>query len=123
MKEVVKLSLERIFKALVSLNLSQVDAKVYMFLALMGPKKKLIIVNDLKINKQQISKSLVNLKNIGIIFKDLKDQNEFVALPFEKALELLIKTEKVKTQILQETKKTLFSDWKTLITEKDDEKN
>ena len=83
-----------------------------MILALSGPKKKLSIVNDLKINKQQISQSLVDLQDRGIIFTDLKNKNEFVALPFEKALELLIKTEKVKTQILQETKKTLLSDRK-----------
>ena len=42
---------------------------------------------------------------------------------FERALELLIKTEKAKTQILQETKKALLSDWKTSLTEKDDEKS
>ena len=117
------MSLERIFKALLSLDLSHIDAKVYMILALLGPKKKLSIVNDLKINKQQISQSLVNLQNRGIIFTDLKNENEFVALPFEKALELLIKTEKVKTQILQETKKTLLSDWKTSITEKENVKS
>ena len=119
--EVNKLSLERIFKALVSLDLSQIDAKVYMFLALAGPKKTLNIVNNLKISKQQISQSLISLQKRGIIFGDLENQNEFSALPFEKALELLIKTEKVKTQILQETKKTLLSDRKTSRTSKDDE--
>ena len=108
--EVKELSLERIFRALVSLDLSQVDAKVYMFLALAGPKKTLSIVNNLKISRQQISQSLINLQKRGIIFRDNENQNEFSALPFEKALELLIKTEKVKTQILQETKKSLLSD-------------
>jgi predicted transcriptional regulator len=117
------LSLERVFKALLSLDLSQIDAKVYMFIALTGPKRKLSIVNGLKISKQQISQSLVNLQNRGIIFTDFKNRNEFVALPFEKALEQLIKTEKVKTQILTETKKTLFLDWKTSMTEKDTEKS
>ena len=109
------MSLKRVFKALLSLELSHIDAKVYMILALTGPRKKLSIVNDLKINKQQISQSLVNLQNRGVIFTDLRNQNEFAAIPFEKALELLIKTEKVKTQILQETKKTLLSDWKASI--------
>lgn len=106
-----------------SLDLSQIDAKVYMFLALAGPKKTLNIVNNLKISRQQISQSLVNLQKRGLIFGDLENQNEFSALPFEKALELLIEAEKVKTQILQETKKTLLSDWKTSMTEKDAEKS
>lgn len=107
------MSLQRVFKALVSLDLSQIDARVYMFLALTGPKKTLSIVNNLKISKQQISQSLTHLQNRGIISADLENQNKFSALPFEKALELLIKTEKAKTQILQETKKDLLSDWKT----------
>ena len=118
-----KLSLERIFKVLVSLDLSQVDAKVYMFLALLGPKNTLSIVNNLKISKQQISRSLRKLQERGIIFGDLCNQNEFSALPFEKALDLLIKTEKVKTQILQETRQPLLSDWKKTITKKEEEKD
>ena len=121
--EVNELSLERVFKALLSLDLSQNDAKVYMFIALTGRKNTLNIVNNLKISKQQISQSLTNLQNRGIIFTDRKNQNEFSALPFEKALELLIKTEKAKTQILRETKKILLSDWKASLTEKDDEKS
>lgn len=107
------MSLQRVFKALVSLDLSQIDARVYIFLALTGPKKTLSIVNNLKISKQQISQSLTHLQNRGIISADLENQNKISALPFEKALELLIKTEKAKTQILQETKKDLLSDWKT----------
>ena len=110
------MSLERVFKALLSLDLSQTDAKVYVFLALTGPKNTLNIVNNLKISKQQISQSILNLQNKGVIISDLENQSEFSALPFEKALDLLIKTEKTKTQILKETKKSLLSDWKTSIT-------
>ena len=94
-----------------------------MFLALLGPKNTLSIVNNLKISKQQISRSLRKLQERGIIFGDLCNQNEFSALPFEKALDLLIKTEKVKTQILQETRQPLLSDWKKTITEKEEEKD
>jgi predicted transcriptional regulator len=50
----------------VSLDLSQIDAKLYMFLALTGPKNALSIVNNLRVSKQQISQSLVNLQNKGI---------------------------------------------------------
>lgn len=123
LKEVKKLSIERIFRALVSLDLSQIDARVYIFLALAGPKNTLNIVSNLKISRQQISQSLSHLQHRGIVFTDLENQNEFSALPFEKALELLIKTEKAKTQIIQETKESLLSDWKTSLTEKDDEKS
>jgi sugar-specific transcriptional regulator TrmB len=99
----------------VSLDLSQIDAKLYMFLALTGPKNALSIVNNLRVSKQQISQSLVNLQNKGIIFADPKNQNEFSALPFEKALESLIRIEKKQTLNIQEAKATLLSTWQTMI--------
>ena len=107
------MSLERIFKALVSLGLSETDSRVYMFLALKGPKKAKSIVSSLGMNKQQIHRSLKHLQEKGIIFGDAENNGAFSALLFEKALELLIETEKVKTEILQETKKALLRDWKT----------
>jgi sugar-specific transcriptional regulator TrmB len=108
------LSLERVFKALVSLGLSQTDARVYMFLALKGPKKAKVLVDNLKLSRQQIHRSLKHLQGKGIIVADVDRQGAFSALLFEKALELLIETEKAQTQILQETKETALSEWKTM---------
>ena len=113
MKEVKKLSLERVFKALTSLGLSESDARVYMFLALKGPTKTGNIVNDLKMSRQQIHRSLKFLQDKRIVFADRKNQDVFSALLFEKALELLIETEEEKTEILQETKKSILQDWKS----------
>ena len=113
MKEVKKLSLERVFKALTSLGLSESDARVYTFLALKGPTKTGNIVNDLKMSRQQIHRSLKFLQDKRIVFADRKNQDVFSALLFEKALELLIETEEEKTEILQETKKSILQDWKT----------
>jgi sugar-specific transcriptional regulator TrmB len=107
------LSLERVLKALVSVGLSETDARVYVFLALKGPKKAENIVDNLKMSKQQIYRSLKHLQDKRIVFADSKNQGLFSALLFEKALELLIETEKEKNEILQETKKSLLSDWKT----------
>jgi sugar-specific transcriptional regulator TrmB len=113
MKEVKKLSLERIFKALVSLGLSEHDARVYVYLALKGPTKTGNIVNDLKMSRQQIYRSLEYLQDKGIVFADSTSRGVFSALLFEKALKLLIDTEKTKNQILQDTKEVLLSDFKT----------
>jgi sugar-specific transcriptional regulator TrmB len=107
------MSLERIFKALTSLGLSESDARVYIFLALKGPTKTGNIVNDLKMSRQQIYRSLKYLQGKGIVFADSTGRGVFSALLFEKALELLIETEKTKNQILQDTKEALLSDFKT----------
>jgi sugar-specific transcriptional regulator TrmB len=102
-----------VFKALVSVGLSETDARVYVYLALRGPDKAGSIVDNLKISRQQIYRSLKHLQDKRIVFADSKNQGVFSALLFEKALELLIETEKEKTEILQETKKSILQDWKT----------
>jgi sugar-specific transcriptional regulator TrmB len=102
-------SLSRIYRALVNLGISPIEARVYIFLALKGPKKTGSIVTNLKINKQQIIRSLKQLQKKGIILVDLESQNVFSALAFEEALESLIKTEKKQTQMIQETKEALLS--------------
>jgi sugar-specific transcriptional regulator TrmB len=104
--------LDRVFKALVSVGLSESDARVYMYLALKGPKKAGSIIDNLKMSKQQIRRSLKHLQDKGIVFIDIENQGVFSALIFEKALKLLIETEKTKTQILQDTKEALLSDFK-----------
>ena len=107
------MSLDRIFKALVSLGLSEPDARVYVYLALRGQTEAGSIVDNLKMSRQQIYRSLKCLQDKGIVFADSKSRGVFSALLFEKALELLIETEKEKTEILKETKKNLLQDWKT----------
>jgi sugar-specific transcriptional regulator TrmB len=104
------LSLERIFKALVRIGLSQIEARVYIFLALKGPEKAVSIVKNLKISKQQIYRSLKHLQDKGIIVSDPESKNSFSALPFEEALKLLIRKEKEQNEIMQ---RTLLSTWKT----------
>ena len=106
------MSLERILKALVSLGLSKSDARVYIFLALEGPKKVTSIVENLKIGRHQIYRSLKNLQNKEIIVADMRVQNTYSALPFEEVLELLIKTEKNQTDTIQKKKLILLKNLK-----------
>jgi sugar-specific transcriptional regulator TrmB len=114
-REYGQLSLERIFKALASLGLSERDARVYVYLALKGPTKVDYMIDNLRMSRRQIYDSLNFLQDKGIVFAVSKSRGVFSALLFEEALKLLIETEKTKTQILQETKEALLSDFKTAI--------
>lgn len=108
------MSLERVFKAFMSLGLSDTDIRVYMFLALKGPSKAAVLVDNLKLSTQSIHHSLKHLQDKGIIIADSKNQSGFCALLFEKVLEMLIETEKAQTQILQEAKEAALSEWRTM---------
>lgn len=100
-KDVKNLSLERIIQALVSLGLTTVDAQVYVCLASKGPNKVTKLTEILNFNKTKIYSSLKKLQTKGIV---TKDSATYSALPFEDALERLIKTKKKNAKGLQETK-------------------
>ncbi len=100
------LSLERVIKALVNLGLSRLDAEVYVYLAKKGRQKVVDLAKALNLSRKKIYNSLKNLQNKGIV---TKDRSIFSALPFEEALELLIKMEKEQAQLIRESREELLT--------------
>ena len=104
------MSLERVITALSDLGLSRIDAEVYVYLAKKGPNKVVALARATNINKQKIYSSLKTLQTKGLVSKD---RTTFSALPFEEALDLLIKIEKEQAQAMHESKEKLLATWKT----------
>ena len=104
------MSLERIIKALVSLGLTRLEAEVYVYVAQNGPQTVIELDLALNYSKNQIYSSLKNLTTKKLVNQD---GLTFSALPFEEALDLLIKMEKEQAQIMQESKEELLATWKT----------
>ena len=102
------MSLERIFKALVSLNLSEADAKIYIHLATKGPAIARTITKDLSINSRQVYRSLKHLQNKGIIKPDNEYPTKFLALPFEKVLDMLIELKEEQAQDMKKEKENFY---------------
>ena len=102
------MSLERVIKALIGLGLTRLDAEVYVYLAKKGPQKVMDLVKALNFSRKKIYDSLKNLKTKGLV---TKDRTIFSALPFEEALEVLIKMKK--EQVMQESKEELLATWET----------
>jgi sugar-specific transcriptional regulator TrmB len=106
------LSLERVIKALVDLGLPRVDAEVYIYIAKNGPLKSREIAKKLKLKKKQLEYSLRNLQDKDIVRAKSKVVAEFVAVPFEEALSLLLEISEEQTEILNKIRKELLSNWK-----------
>jgi len=104
------MSLERVITALSGLGLSRIDAEVYVYLAKKGPNKVVALARATNINKQKIYSSLKTLQTKGLVSKD---RTTFSALPFEEALDLLIKMEKEQARAMHESKEKLLATWKT----------
>lgn len=106
------MSLERIFKALVNLGLSETDAQVYIYLATKGPAKARNIIHNLPVTKRQIYRSLKRLQNRNIIIANTERPAEFSALPFEEVLDMLIEMKQEQAQAIKKRRKELLSSWR-----------
>jgi hypothetical protein len=81
------LSHERVLKALVSLGLSRRAAEVYVFLATKGPQKKRIV-------------------------RAARDCSAlYSALPFEKAIDLLLEAKRKEAQSIEQNKEEILFEW------------
>ena len=116
------MSKERIIKALNGLGLTKSDSDVYICLAKQGPQKIIDIASVLNLNEKKIHRSLKNLQSIHVVTASIEHPEEFVAIPIEEVIELLIKVKKEQAKSFQASKKELLSSWRS-ITDKDNMKS
>ena len=108
------MSLDRIFKALVDLGLSETDSRVYLVIAVKGPMTPKKIIEEIKIKKQQLYPILKKLKNKKIIKLTNTRPYIITAVPFEIVLEMLINSEIEKTKKIQKSNKELITSWNSV---------
>src|SRR5512136_3288891 len=104
-----------LLKTLVSLGFTEVDAEIYLFLAIEGPQKGKNVAGVFKLYKQQLYRSLKRLQKKGVINATLERPARFSAVSLEKILDFLIEAKKEQALALQESREDLLSRWKTLI--------
>jgi sugar-specific transcriptional regulator TrmB len=104
-----------VIKAIMDLELSEDDARVYVFLALNGPHKAREITNKMKLYKEQLYRSLNNLKNRNVVKATFDYPAVFSAVPFEVVLDLLAEIKKEQAQALEEVKDELLSSWRSIV--------
>ena len=112
------MSLVQIVKAIVSIDLSETDAQVYVFLALNGSHRAREILNRMNLHKAQLYRVLKNLQSKGIVNASPEYPARYSAVFFEKVLDLLIKAKREQQQALQESKEELLSPWRSITKKK-----
>ena len=108
------MSLKRVIEALVSLGLSHTEARIYVFLEKNGSHSDLDLSQALKLHTKELVNSLKNLQNKKIVKASAQQTVKFSAVPFEKAIDLLIEVKKEQAQSLQERKTELLSSWQNM---------
>lgn len=109
------MSLERVIRAIMGLGLSETDAQVYVFLALNGPHKAKDMTSKLSLYKEQLYRSLKNLRDKDVVKATIDYPAVFSAIPFEEILDLLTEIKKEQAQSLRQVREELLSSWKSMI--------
>ena len=115
------MSQEKALKTLESLGFTQLDARVYVFLAKKGLQKAGDVAKCLKIPKQSIYFIIRNLENDGIVTSTVERPARFSAVPFEKVLDLFVNGKLEEAKRIQRNRDEILSDWKSIALSEADE--
>jgi len=107
-------SIETIEKALYRLGLSKNEIRVYIHLARTGEHKASEISEALSLHRTETYRILRDLEKKGLISSVFEKPLKFIAAPFEKALDVLIETKKMKLNLLEKKKESLVNLWLSL---------
>ncbi|MCK4434081.1 MarR family transcriptional regulator [Candidatus Bathyarchaeota archaeon] len=107
-------SLETIEKTLRRLGLAKNEVKVFMHLARTGEHKASEISEALSLHRTETYRILRDLEKKGLVSSVFEKPLKFIGTPFEKALNVLIETKKMRISLLEKEKERLVNLWLSL---------
>jgi len=110
----VSLSEKTISNVLKDFKLTENESKVYVFLAKSGSQRAYSISRSLSMHKAQVYRILKNLESRCMVDLTLEKPARYTAVPFEKLIELLIKTKKNDISFLEDNKNELLTQWRSI---------
>ena len=108
------MSLNRITKLLNALGFSSLEAKVYIYIAKLGPLSNDEIASQLDIKLANLHQILEGLVKKGVVMPTVKNELSYTAVPFEELIDNFIKDEIDQTEELAKNHQQLISTWKDL---------
>ena len=108
------MSQEQVLKTLSGLGLTRLDSQVYIFLAKKGPQQGRDLLKGLKMQRQQLYRSLKNLQSKGIVSGTFEHPARFSAISFDKVVDLFIKSKMAEAQVIQERKREILTSWQSI---------
>jgi sugar-specific transcriptional regulator TrmB/pimeloyl-ACP methyl ester carboxylesterase len=99
---------------LTDFGLTSKEADTYIFLARHEVLTGGEIAKQTKIARSLVYRILKSLQAKGLVEPTLESPKRFVAIPFEKALDLIIKTRQEEALLVEKAKKELLEDWKVI---------
>lgn len=107
-------SMETIEKTLRRLGLSKNEVRVYLHIARTGEHKASEISESLSLHRTETYRILRDLEKKCLVSSVFEKPLKFIATPFERALEVLIETKKMRISLLERQKNSLVDLWSSL---------
>ena len=101
-------------KELVEFGLTPNESKVYIFLAKHGNKRAVEIAKSIHVPRTETYHLLSSLQNKGLVTATFQHPIKFSAVPFEKAIKILINIEKEQLRNFERKEKDLLDLWTTI---------
>jgi sugar-specific transcriptional regulator TrmB/CBS domain-containing protein len=95
-------------------GLTDRQSEVYLFLAKTGACTAVYASNALNICRTEVYQILKELQKKSLVESTLEFPKRFTAIPFEEALNFLIKAKKDEVEYLEKDKDRLLSSWKSI---------
>jgi sugar-specific transcriptional regulator TrmB/pimeloyl-ACP methyl ester carboxylesterase len=95
-------------------GLTSKEAEVYIFLAKYEVLTGGEIAKQTKIARSLVYRILKSLQSKALVEATLESPTRFVAVPFEKALDLIIKTKQEEALMVERARKDLLKDWRII---------
>ena len=109
-----KLGIEKITANLTAFGLTKTQAKVFIYLGKYGSKTSPQVCKDLNLPRTETYNILNILTNRGIVVTEFSHPTKFSALPIEKAITIMIKSEQTKIHMLEEKEREVAKLWKQI---------
>jgi len=107
-------SLKMIKHMLAKFGLSNNEIRVYIYLARSGARKAREVSDALSLHRTETYKILRSLEKRGLVSSVFEKPLKFIATSFEKTIDMLIKTKKLKIEFLERKKKDIVDLWLSL---------
>lgn len=95
-------------------GLSERETEVYVFLAKHGILRAGKIAKKTKIERSLVYRILRRLQKKGLVESTLESPTRFIALPFDKALDIIIKKKEDEALQIRKTREVLLDDWQRI---------
>jgi sugar-specific transcriptional regulator TrmB len=101
-----------LFNTLIDLGFKQSEAIIYVFLTLNGPQKTKDLALIAKMDKSRVYAVLKKLQKEGIVEIKQKRPFQFLAIPFERLLDLKIQVNLNEAKNIEDKKSDILKQWR-----------